>query len=267
VNYADFPAQMLPAGTRSLIDEVPPAPPGTIFVLGQDGGYAVPPRAYTLLFGRDRDEVHVAVGTDDPYVSRKQGVFTCVGREWWLRNTGTLPIELPGSMLLTGHERRMDVGFTPLVISSSKRQSHLVEVQVTDRGGRSYSGDTKAPTERPRDVYELNIQQRMVLTALAQRYLAQDPYPQPMAWQQVADSLNCAPGNSRVWTARAVEAKVGEVRRLLSRVKRVPGLTREEVGEPIGNMLNHNLIMELLRTTTLLPQDLCLLGVEPDSVR
>lgn len=266
MQYAEFPARMLPAGMRSLVDEVPPAPPGTIFVLGQDGGYAVPPRLYTLSFGRDRDKVHVAVGTDDPYVSRKQGVFTCVGREWWLRNTGTLPIELPGSILLTGHERRMDIGFTPLVISSSKRQSHLVEVLVTDRGGRDAGCDTNAPTKRPRDVYELSIQQRMVLAALAQRYLVQDPYPQPLAWQQVADSLNAAPGNGRPWTARSVEAKVGEVRRFLSREKKVPGLTREEVGEPIGNMLNHNLIMELLRTTTLLPQDLCLLGVEPDSL-
>jgi hypothetical protein len=73
---ADFPAQMLPAGTRSLVDEVPPAPPGMLFVLAEEGGYAVPPRTYTLLPGRDRDELHVAVGTEDPYVSRKQGVFT-----------------------------------------------------------------------------------------------------------------------------------------------------------------------------------------------
>jgi hypothetical protein len=262
--YADFPPQMLPVGTRSLVDEIPPAPPGTIFVLAQDGGYAVPPRTYTLLFGRDRDEVHVAVGPDDPYVSRKQGVFTCVGREWWLRNIGSLPIELPGSILLTGHERRMDAGFTPLVISSSKRQSHLIEVRVTDSGHQGLACDTRAPTKRPPDIYELTIQQRMVLTALAQRYLAQDPYPQPLAWQQAADSLNRAPANGKIWTARSVEAKVGEVRRILSREKKVPGLTREEVGEPIGNMLNHNLIMELLRTTTLIPQDLLLLGAEPD---
>ena len=40
----------------------------------------------------------------------------------------------------------------------------------------------------------------------------------------------------------------------------VPGLTREEVGEPVGNMLNHNLIGELLRTRTLVPPDLLVLG-------
>jgi hypothetical protein len=258
---ADFPAQMLPVGTRSLVDEVPPAPPGTIFVLAEEGGYAVPPRTYTLLFGRDRDEVHVAVGTEDPYVSRKQGVFTCVGREWWLRNTGACPIELPGAMLLTGHERRMEPGYTPLLIRSSERRSHPIEVRVTDVSPRGGTCQTNAPTKRPQDVYELDLPQRMVLTALAQRYLIQDAYPQPLAWQQVANTLNQAPDNSKIWTAKAVEAKATDVRKFLSREKGVPGLTREEVGEPVGNMLNHNLILELLRTTTLMPQDLRLLGL------
>ena len=36
----------------------------------------------------------------------------------------------------------------------------------------------------------------------------------------------------------------------------VPGLTREEVGEPVGNALNDNLFRTLLLTTTLVPQDL-----------
>lgn len=45
----------------------------------------------------------------------------------------------------------------------------------------------------------------------------------------------------------------------LSRAGGVEGLTREEVGEPVGNTLNHNLIMELLRSTTLVPSDLNLL--------
>jgi hypothetical protein len=262
MKYPDFPAQILPAGTRSLFDGVPPAPPGTIFVLAQEGGYAVPPRNYTLLFGRDRDEVHVAVGTNDPYVSRKQGVFSCVGREWWLRNTGARPMELSGSMLLVGHELKVKPGFSSLVVKSSARRSHLLEVRVVDGVPSDTVCRTDAPTAQPEDVYELDLQQRMVLTALAQRYLVQDPYPQPLSWQQVADSLNHAPARSRVWTSKMVELKVGEVRRFLSREKGVPGLTRAEVGEPVGNMLNHNLITELLETTTLVPQDLRLLGVD-----
>jgi len=260
MKYPDFLAQMLPVGTRSLVDHVPPAPAGTLFVLAQEGGYAVPPTNHPLLFGRERDEVHVAVGTDDPYVSRKQGVFTWVGREWWLCNTGVRPIELSGSMLLTGHEQRMEPGFTSLVIRSSERRCHLLEVRVAG-GGPDAACCTNAPTERPEDVYELDLQQRMVLTALAQRYLIQDAYPQPLAWKQVAESLNCAPKNSKVWTSRMVEAKVVEMRRFLSQEKGVSGLTREEVGEPVGNMLNHNLILELLRTATLMSQDLSLLGL------
>ncbi len=265
MEHPDFAAQILPVGTRSLVDQVPPAPPGTIFVLAPEGGYAVPPRTYTLLFGHERDEVHVPVGTDDPYVSRKQGVFTCVGREWWLRNIGSRPIELSGRMLLTGHEKRMEPGYTPLVIRSSGRRSHLLEVRVTGGDPQAAACSTHAQTKPPEDIYMLDLQQRMVLTALAQRYLVQDAYPQPLAWQNVADSLNRAPSNTKVWTPRMVEAKVVAVRKFLSQEKGVPGLTREELGEPVGNMLNHNLIMELLGTSTLVPQDLGLLGlgIEP----
>jgi hypothetical protein len=36
----------------------------------------------------------------------------------------------------------------------------------------------------------------------------------------------------------------------------VRGLTREEVGDPVGNKLKDNVIQELLATATLLPQDL-----------
>jgi hypothetical protein len=36
----------------------------------------------------------------------------------------------------------------------------------------------------------------------------------------------------------------------------VPGLTRDEVGDPVGNALNHNLMMELVSSATLVPPDL-----------
>ncbi|WP_212612401.1 hypothetical protein [Pseudonocardia hierapolitana] len=48
---------------------------------------------------------------------------------------------------------------------------------------------------------------------------------------------------------------VGRVRARLSRAG-VAGLTREEVSGPVGNALNHNLITELVRSTTLVPPDL-----------
>jgi hypothetical protein len=40
----------------------------------------------------------------------------------------------------------------------------------------------------------------------------------------------------------------------------VAGLTREEVGEPVGNTLNHNLVTELVQSTTLVPPDLAVLN-------
>jgi hypothetical protein len=36
----------------------------------------------------------------------------------------------------------------------------------------------------------------------------------------------------------------------------VPGLVWEEVREPVGNTLNHNLLQALLRSPTLVPMDL-----------
>jgi hypothetical protein len=49
---------------------------------------------------------------------------------------------------------------------------------------------------------------------------------------------------------------VGRVRKRLHEEHGVMGLTRDEVGEPVGNALNHNLITELLLSATLVPPDL-----------
>ena len=51
------------------------AAPGAIFVVADQGGWAVPPRKFSLQFGHDEDEVHVPLGVDDPYVSRQQGAL------------------------------------------------------------------------------------------------------------------------------------------------------------------------------------------------
>jgi hypothetical protein len=52
-----------------------------------------------------------------------------------------------------------------------------------------------------------------------------------------------------------VEHLVARVRARLSRAG-VAGLTREEVTGPVGNALNHNLLTEMVRSTTLVPPDL-----------
>jgi hypothetical protein len=256
-----FPPQMLPPGSPA--DKVPQAPAGTIFVVGPEGGYAVPPRRYTLLFGRDREDVHVPVGVDDPAISRRHGVFTCTGPggDWWLRNTGKLPIELPdGTLMLAGHWRIFTPGYTPLVINSSKKRSHLVEVRLIDETDERPCSTTKAPTADPETVYELSAQERLVLTALARRYLeGYDGYPLPLTWEDTARLVNDSPYSTRIWTHRTVANTVEDVRERLHR-RGVRGLLRDEVGEPVGSTLSVNLIRELLKTATLSAHDLELLA-------
>lgn len=258
----DFVPQVLPASTPRLSDGVPSAPAGSLFVLAAEGGFAVPPRRFRLLFGRGKGEVHVAVGTHDPYVSRLHGVLSCDGREWWLRNEGRLPIYLPDDvMVLAGHELPMESGYTPMFINTPSNRSYLVEVHVV--GGADRAGDEAPlqPTREP-DVYELSEDERLVLVVLAQRYLRQERYPQPVSWKQVAEDVNrVRDGAGRPWTPKMAAHVVGTVReRLAGGRSPVPGLLREDgVGEPVGNALNHHLIRALLRNTTLMPADLRLL--------
>jgi hypothetical protein len=263
VQVEDFAAQVLPASTPRLSEGVPSAPPGSLFVLAAEGGFAVPPRRFELLFGRGRGEVHVPVGTHDPYVSRLHGALRCDGREWWLRNEGRLPIHLPGEvMVLAGHELPMEPGYTPMFIDTPAKHSYLVEAYVVGAPGREGDAPTSPPTRQPEDVYELDEDERLVLVVLAQRYLRQERYPQPVSWKQVAEDLNrVCEGRDRAWTPRTAAHVVGAVReRLAGGRSPVPGLLREDgAGEPVGNVVNHHLIRALLRNTTLMPADLCLL--------
>lgn len=254
------PQPILPKGEY---DRLPPMPPGTIFVVGAEGGYAVPPQDFTLVFGRERGRVHVPLGTDDKAVSRRHGEFSCISGDsgWWLRNTGQLPIELPnGVLLLNEHERLLEPGYTPLVINSSRQRAHLLEVRVTSLDGPKGECKTDAETIDPDGTHDLSPAERLVLTALAARYLeGYDGCPQPLTWEQAAEIANHAPRPTKSWSKKSVAYAVDVVRLRLSK-RGVPGLTREEIGEPVGNTLSHNLIQELLRTATLDADDLRLLG-------
>lgn len=254
----EFPPQVVPLGGE------PAAPPGAIVVMGTENGFAVPARRFTLLFGRERDDVHVPVGVNDSAVSRKHGVFTCTGEggEWWLRNTGRLPIELPGgALMLTGHERRMEPGHTPLVISSSTYSSYLLDVHVVGYERPRPPGATSATTVDPRTVYELSPPERLAITALATRYLqGHDRNPLPLSSKQAAQIANQSPHSTKCWTDKMVEHTVATVRQRLHDRHGVPALISEQVGGPVGTTLTQNLIAELLRTTTLTPQDLTLLA-------
>jgi hypothetical protein len=241
---------------------VPAAPTGTIFALAADGGFAVPPQEFTLRFGRSRDDVHVPVGVTDPHVSRSHGMVVGDGREWWIRNNkGSLPLQLPGDLLLlAGQETALAPGYTPLFICSSKRRTHLLELHVVGARTTGADGEHHERTKPP-DVYDLSQDERLVLTALAQRYLRQDRYAQPVSWKQVAEDLNRL-DDGRQWTQNKAAHTVNAVRkRLAAGPEPVPGIRREDgVGEPVGNALNHNLIQALLRTSTLVPSDLDVLG-------
>lgn len=256
-------SQVLSASMPSLAGGVPKSPPGTIFVKAAQGGLAVPRRKFTLHFGRAGLDVHVAVGTNDSYVSRLHGIFICDGNQWQLRNEGRRPIQLPGGdLLLHGHEHVVTAGYMPLTIETPNHR-HLIEVHLTGISRTMKDEDNSEVSTSDSDAYHLSPVERLVATALAQRYLRQEHFPQPVSWKQVADDLRRA-APQRSWTAKGAEHTIARVRERLSKGRYlVPGLLSEDgIGHPVGNMLSHNLIQVLLRSATLLPEDLYVLGEE-----
>ncbi|MFD4357728.1 FHA domain-containing protein [Nocardia sp. NPDC058518] len=263
-----FSPQMLSSSMRSLASGVPAAPLGTIFVLGADGGFAVPPGEFRLYFGRSRDDVHVPVGVDDEGVSRRHGVFEYDGQQWRVSNWGHLPIELPDEpLLLNGRQRAFEPGYTPMFIGSRKDRRHLLEVHVVGVPAEKPTEQQHSRTVPPK-TYPLSPDEKLVLTALAQRYLRQERYPQPLSWRQVAEELNGRP-DERMWSPRTVAYIVGVVRERLSMAADpVAGIRIEDgIGDPVGNALNHNLIQALLRSATLAPVDLRMLDSTLDDDR
>ena len=240
-------------------------PAGTILVRAEDRQYRKQlGQDCEVLFGRGGDDVHLAVGIDDPYVSRRQGLLLCDGYQWRLRNIGKLPIRLVDeTMVLTGHELALKTGCTPLLVGAPIHRVHLVELHVSGarRPGTEVGpeSDTRSPDE-----YELSETERLALVAVGQRYLRQDPSPQPVSWSQAAEDLTRAPGGRR-WTARSVEHVVAAIRQRLATGRApIPHILRGEMPEPVGNTLNHNLITALLRSATLTPHDLALLGEDEE---
>ncbi|HEV7648734.1 MAG TPA: FHA domain-containing protein [Actinophytocola sp.] len=261
---AAFPPRKLPALAGGLAARSPSGPPGSIFVYGSDGGFAAPPlERLQVRFGRHADEVEVCVGSGDGQVSRQHGRIVRAGRQWWLHNDGKLPIRVPNSanLLLPGRHMSLDKGYSPLFIDGSADRQHLLEVRVVGLAKDIPSSTADEATTAPQ-VHLLSDVERLVLTALAQRYLRQESQPQPVAWQQVADDLNAAASSTdgqAGWHWHRASNVADAVRKRLSD-EGLRGLTREEVGEPVGNKLKDNLIQELLATATLLPMDLALLG-------
>jgi hypothetical protein len=231
---------------------------GTVFALGLMGGVTVGPAdGRQIYFGRDRNMVHVCIGEDDPKVSRHHGTLTYHDGRWRVRNTGRLPIRLASRLLFPDEDPiALGTGFTQMFVQSSPGRLHLLEVFVTGPDAQQPVARHDEAT-RPPTVWRLSDDERLVLVVLSQRYLLHEPQPQPLSWRRVADQLGELRPDAR-WSAKKAEHVVAEVRGRLAQTG-VVGLTREQVSEPVGNRLSHNLIQELLMSTTLVPRDLVLL--------
>jgi hypothetical protein len=244
---------------RTLAAGIPASAPGTLYALSVAGGIAMNAReGRIVVFGRNRPDVHVCVGADDQRVSRQHGSLTWQGKSWWVNNTGQLPIRLPGSRMLFRDEDALPVptGYTPVFIRGARGREHLLELYVAGEDGWRPSPRPEDLTEAPK-LWPLSEEELLVLVALGQRYLLHDLHPQPLTWRQVGDLLIESHPNAG-WSPRRAEHLVADVRARMSKAG-VVGLTREEVGEPIGNKLNENLLTELMLTTTLVPPHLALL--------
>ncbi|OLT19493.1 hypothetical protein BJF79_47755 [Actinomadura sp. CNU-125] len=263
---------ILPAGGGSLAYGLPPAAPGTLFVQGPKGGMRVAPDAgFTVIFGRCEPEVHVCVGANDQHVSRKHGLIRHDGTRWMLYNTGKRAIRFPDRLVLGGHEAELPTSYTPLFIIGPN-QEHLLETRIATQPSRDPDDQHELGTVDPDGVAPEDTRaqlegralkddvERLVLTCLARRYLAQIPNPQPLTWAQVTEELNRVRPDEG-WNDKRAARVVEKVRKRLSPI--YPGLREEEIPSPIGNALNHNLITVLLTNATLVQSDLILL--EPNT--
>lgn len=233
-----------------------PAPGGTLFVLGADGGCAAVPRERNVVsLGREQASVHVVVGGTDLGVSRRHATIRCgaQGRmTWWtLRNEGGLPIHLPQAPpLLQYQETPLDQGFTALYLGSDRL--HAVEVLVS-RGRDERPPVLSGPTRDGR--VDLSPEERLVLVAMFRDYLDRSSCARPLTRNDTSDVLNEVPGQSG-WTYKKVEHAVTGVRKKLSKTSR-PGFDADSAHP---EQLRVNLIDFLLNTGSLVPDDLRLIS-------
>lgn len=262
---------------QSLAFGVPPSPPRTIHALALSSEASFPPKdERTMLFGRNKPEVHVCVGERDPEVSRKHGTVIFHNGHWWITNTGKRPIRMGAMRYLFPDDEEFPLpdGYTPLFVVGSaaperplERREHLLEMYVTGSDGARPAAKHAEVTRPPR-TWRLEPDERLALLILSQQYLYYHFHPQPLSYRQTAEQLSGLQPTVK-WTHKKVEWLVKGVRDRLSS-SGVSGLTRNDVCGvpdsaqedgvvPIGNVLNENLIKELMLSTTLVPRDLALL--------
>jgi hypothetical protein len=238
--------------------------PGTIVVRSIAGrGVFRPGEGKAVRFGRSDEQAHVCVGVDDTQVSREQGLLTRRRGRWWVTNLGQTPMRLPGSRMLFAGEDAvpLDDGFTQMYVCGTPGREHLLEVFVVGDEQRSPFPRPDDDTRPPRPWY-LSGRERLALTVLGQRYLRHEPHPQPLTWKDTLGQLvELEPAAG--WTEAQLRHLVEDVRGRISR-DGVSGLTEDEVGRPVGNALNDNLLRALLTSTSLVPSDLAALEASVD---
>lgn len=197
-------------------------------------------------------------------MSRQHGLLTHHRGRWRVSNTGRLPLRLPGARKLFPDDEPvpLPLGYTPLFVQGTRGREHLLELYVTGSDGQRPVARHHDHTQLPR-VWRLHKDERLALIVLGQHYLLHDEHPHPLSWRQAAEQLAELQPEAG-WTAKRVEHMIVSVRTRLSQGG-VAGLTREEVGEPVGNTLNHNLLTELVHSTTLVPPDLAILDDLPEA--
>jgi hypothetical protein len=248
-----------PRTHRSLAQGVANVAPGALCALTVATGLTVAPKeGLSLRFGRNKPQVEVCVGENDLHVSRVHGLVHHRQNHWWVSNTGRAPIRLSGSLMLHTDSEPIPLatGYTPLFLRGSRGREHLLEFYVAGADGGIPSSRPGEATEAPKR-WRLTAAEHAALTVIGQRFLLMAPNPQPLSRQEAAEQLREVQPDAG-WTPKRVEHLVSAVRRRLSD-SGVPGLRREEVGEPVGLTLTVNLLRELVLSTTLVPLDLALL--------
>jgi len=231
-----------------------------------DGGYSCQPKeGRRVSFGRNHHDVHIPLGIDDRRVDRECGELIFHDGVWTVRNTSKVPIRLGFRLILPGGEPLpLSQGYSTLLVEGSPGRVHALELCVVGR-------DHAIPVARPNDdtlepmPWRLTSVERTLFVVLSQRYLLHEPQPQPLS-SRAAAVLLAELQPDAAWTAKRVEHMVSAVRARLANAG-VPGLTREEVGEPVGDAMKRNLIGELLKSATLTPADLELLRQDRQAVK
>ncbi|MFD5317849.1 FHA domain-containing protein [Streptomyces sp. NPDC127098] len=238
----------------------------TLHASSMDGAVTSEPRpGLTVRFGRgigpqdEGPDVDLRVGAADLQVSRRQGELSFRHGHWWLRNVGTAQLRLSqGRWLFRASDPVLVTpGYTTFQVLGSGSRVHLVELFVTELGDRPPAVPPGARTVGRRR-WPLRPDERLILAALGQRYLAGERDPQPLTYRQVAELLDLLHPRAR-WREPRVRRTVDEVRGRLAQTGFPYPLREGERGEASDNRLKHNLLTGLFESDSLRPEDLGLL--------